>query len=144
VDLATAILHAIADRPLTNAKLVTSLQEAASQLQAVYAFSGFLPPLDKATFSLGATIPVKFALTDGSGRAVTTAVAQLSVSQLRPDGTLVSVDVIPRGGTNQANLFRSDAVYVYNLSTMNLAAGNYVLRVLLDNGTNYAIKIALQ
>jgi len=129
---------------ITNAKLVTSLQEAASQLQAVYAFSGFLPPLDKATFSRGSTIPVKFALTDGSGRAVTTAVAQLTVSQLRPDGTLVSVDVILSGGTNQANLFRSGAVYVYNLSTMNLAAGNYVLRILLYNVTNYVIKIALQ
>jgi hypothetical protein len=129
---------------ITNTNLITSLQQAALQLQAVYAFSGFLPPLNNATFSHGRTIPVKFALSDGSGAAVTTAVAQLSVSQVQTDGSFLAVEVVSSGASNLGNLFRPGSPYVYNLNTKTYVAGNYVLRVVLDNGTNYSIQITLQ
>lgn len=43
------------------------------------------------------------------------------------------------------NLFRIESKqYIYNLSTKNYAPGNYILRVLFDNGTNYTVQIQLR
>lgn len=98
-----------------------------------YAFGGFLPPLtapghSNHGFKAGQTIPVKFDLTDANGKAVTNAVATLSVNgQPAPNPTF----------TVNGNHYQD------NLDTTGLPNGNLTLVASLDDGTTQSIVVTL-
>jgi PKD repeat protein len=117
------------------------------QVHVMYNFSGFLAPLsNNANFPVGATIPVKFSLTDANNSVVSTATATLDVYLIGPGGTQSPVPVTSNG-SNTGNQFRFDTVeqqYIYGLNTAGYAKGNYMLRVSIDDQTTHEVQIALR
>ncbi|MDO8498843.1 MAG: peptidoglycan DD-metalloendopeptidase family protein [bacterium] len=92
------------------------------------------PQMDSKIFKKTSSIPIKFQLTDNNGNFVSTAAAQLFVDD---------VPALPSGKSNTDNLFRYDSLtnqYVFNLSTSTptLTVGTHLLKVTLDDGTEYS------
>ena len=122
----------------------------AGTLRILYAFSGFLQPIDadgSSIFKLKSTVPVKFALSDASGAAVSTAQATLSVAKV--DNGIVGTDVeaISTAAATTGNEFRYDATsqqYVFNWSTKGLSKGTYQLIASLDDGSSHSVIISLK
>ena len=129
-----------------------SFEYHAGTLRVLYAFSGFLQPIEadgSSIFKLKSTVPVKFALHDANGAVVSTAQATLSVAKI-DDGVagteFEAVSTIP--GT-PGNAFRYDAAsqqYVFNWSTkgQGITRGTYRLTAALDDGASYSVIISLQ
>jgi hypothetical protein len=115
-----------------------------------YTFSGILPPIDpggSSLFKLGSTVPVKFALTDASGRPVANAVAKLYLAPVVGGQAGTERPARPSGRSSDGNLFRydrEDAQYVYNLATKELAAGLWQLRIELDDGSSHHVCLTLR
>jgi hypothetical protein len=130
---------------------------ASSHVQVVYAFGGFQKPLlpDGSAVvrqsNTGRTIPIKFRLTCG-GADVSAASATLRVFKL-VDAATGTVDVTEfaqdAGAANDhGDRFRYDSTdrqYVYNLSTVGLAApATYRIVVTLDDGTRQTVQFSLR
>ena len=114
-----------------------------------YIFSGFLPPLNTdRPFKLRSTIPVKFRLTDIAGRYISTAAATIMLhkySNNEPDGE--PIEVYASSAANAGSQFRYDTEneqYIFNLSTAGLSKGSWLVRVLLDDGTEKSIMVKLK
>ncbi len=115
-----------------------------------YHFGGFLPPIKtdgSGIYNLGRTLPIKFQLTDASGNFVSTAVAQLVVTQVQ-SGIVGTIPVTLATSTNDTgNLFRYDSSgnqYIYNFDTGQLTGGTWQIKVVLDDGNSYAVLISLR
>jgi hypothetical protein len=106
-------------------------------INVVYNFSGFLPPLKKATsFGLGRTIPIKFQLSDVNGNLITTlaAVSSLQGQALDANGKPVGSPFAPSSSGNSG--LRNDGTqYIFNWQTKGLAAGSYEILLSLNDGT---------
>ncbi len=123
------------------------------RVDETYNFSGFLPPIkpDGSTAFLKkrGAIPVKFQLTDCSGRFITNAVATIEVVFVKSGaGGEVVLDVTSVGGANSGNLFRFDPdsnQYIYNLNASVLASNSvYKIRARLDDGTVHEVTISIK
>jgi hypothetical protein len=101
-----------------------------------YAFSGFLPPLDKnSVFGINRTIPIKFQLTDVNGALITSlgAVTSLQVAPVNPDNSLgMPFNPTPTPGTSLRN---DGSQYIFNWQTKGLAAGTYEILLTLADAT---------
>jgi hypothetical protein len=112
-------------------------------------FGGFERPIDAdgtRVFNLGQTLPVKFRLTDPSGRPVTTAVARIHVAKVAN-----GVPGVEQPGTstnrepyNTARYSESDDLYIFNLETRNLSPGVWQIRVMVDDGLSYVVLVSLR
>jgi hypothetical protein len=105
-----------------------------------YDFGGFGAPLTISLkdFKKMSTIPVKFQLFDTLGNPVSNAIATLTVNGL---------PAVSSGGSNVGNYFRYDPVkqqYIFNLSTKTLSSGLNMLKVTLDDGTEYSLTITIK
>jgi hypothetical protein len=112
------------------------------QYKILYDFTGLLPPIkDGKEFKSGSTIPVKFQLKDVNGQFIASAVAKLYL--IDSNGQ----EITPSGNANPGNLFRydtSDNQYIYNLTTKGLSAGNWQLKIVLDDGSLKSFTIVLR
>jgi PKD repeat protein len=117
------------------------------EVHVMYNFAGFLSPLSgAANFPVGATIPVKFSLSDANNAVVSTATAMLDVFLVGAGGALTPVPVTSNG-SNTGNQFRFDPVeqqYIYGLSTAGYAKGTYMLKVSIDDQTTHQLQISLK
>ena len=117
----------------------------------IYDFGGILPPIKadgSSVFKLGRTIPVKFQLRDDQGNFVTDALAEISLFKLSNgvDGT-VWEDAVSTAAATSGNLFRYDSTsnqYIFNLATKGLSIGTWQIRIDLDDGMSYYVKIGLK
>jgi hypothetical protein len=121
-------------------------------VNVVYDFGGYLAPIlgtGQSLFKSGRTIPVKFQLTAVDGSIITNAIATLQVFYVAstPSGTIdETVATLSSGGSNTGNQFRFDPTsgqYIYNLNTTGYAAGTYLLRVTLNDGTTHDVTISI-
>ena len=121
-------------------------------VQVVYAFTGYFMPLlnnGQAAFKAGRTIPVKFQLTAADGTIVSNATPTLQVGMVSGAiiGTIDFTDATASGGSNTGNLFRFDPAsgqYIYNLSTQGYAAGTYLIRATLNDGSTHDVQFSLK
>lgn len=105
-----------------------------------YHFSGFQSPLDvdgSGGYTLGKTLSVKFQITDGSGTVITSPTANIVVAS-------VSSGVVSGTPTVSASFSTSGNQYVYSLSTGSLSQGDWLIEVILDDGTSYSELISLR
>jgi hypothetical protein len=117
----------------------------------IYDFGGILPPIkpdEISVFKLGRTIPVKFQLLDANGDFVTDAVANIFLQKFDngdPDGVPMEGDSTSAASTGSE--FRYDFTsnqYIFNLATKPLSTGTWQIRILLDDGMSYYVKIGLK
>ena len=122
------------------------------QVQVAYNFGGYLAPVlntGQSLFQSGRTIPVQFRLTAADGTIVTNAVATLQVEFVSgtPTGTDDFTEATSSGNGDTGNTFRFDPTsgdYVFNLSTSGFAAGTWLLRTTLNDGTHYDVLISIK
>lgn len=135
----------------TNGNKVSDTQN----VMVSYLWGGFLRPLGGSendfnvgnpghnlVFKAGRTIPVRFRLLFADGTPVPGAVARLEVAPLNGAPAVV-VDRVER----DPFLFRYDAddgVYRLNLRTHRSMVGNYLLTVVLEDGTGQEVEITLR
>jgi hypothetical protein len=106
-------------------------------INVVYNFSGFLPPLNKATsFQLGRTIPIKFQLSDVNGNLITTlaAVSSLQGQALDANGNAIG-SPFALSSSGNSSLRNDGTQYIFNWQTKGLAAGSYAILLTLNDGT---------
>ena len=117
----------------------------------IYDFGGILPPIKadgSSVFKLGRTIPVKFQLRDDQGNFVTNAVANIFLQKFDngdPEGDPMEGDSTSAASTGTE--FRYDFTsnqYIFNLATKLLSTGTWQIRILLDDGMSYYVKIGLK
>jgi hypothetical protein len=113
-------------------------------------FSGFLPPISRdgnSTFKVNSTIPVKFKLRDASGVPISSAVAKIFISGAGEHVTNAESISLSNNAPDAGNTFRYDGVsgqYIFNLTTKDLSAGRWLIRVLLDDGISFEVFISLR
>ncbi len=125
--------------------IVTSTDNAGNlatftvQYDVHYAFTPISPKPASTRFQLGATIPVRFQLTDALGNFVSTATAQIWVdSPTNPGGS--------SGSANLGNYCRYDLMdnqYVFNLSTRGMTTGLHTIYITVDDGTVHTLSVTL-
>ena len=112
-----------------------------------YEWSNFLAPLNNGgtSFNLNGTIPVKFKLT-GASANISNATARLLIAPIINGVPGTEFPATAGGSSSGGTLFRYDAAEkqsVFNLSTRNLAAGTYRMRIDLGDGVSRTILITL-
>ena len=118
---------------------------------AAYSFLGLLPPLAGATrsFRRGSTIPIRFRIADKDGKAVTGAVAKLSIYYLANGAHAGEPEVVSAAPGDVGDEFRYDAavdLYVFQLGTKDPSYLNhytYQAVVTLDDGSKHSIDFSL-
>jgi hypothetical protein len=101
---------------------------------------------DTSVFKLGATVPVKFTLTDASA-GISGAEAKLYAAKVTNEVVGTEVEAISTATASSGNLFRYDATsnqYVFNWSTKGLTAGTYQLRIDLADGVSRTVRVSLR
>ena len=118
--------------------------------QVQYMYGGLQQPVNadgSSIFKLGSAVPVKFHLTTAAGNGVAGAVARVDVAKLtnNVEGTFVEA-VAPGTSADDTNIFKDQGGgdYQLNLKTKNLSVGTWVLKVTLDDGSEYRTHISLR
>jgi hypothetical protein len=107
---------------------------------------GFLSPISNtgnSEFHQGSAVPVKFKLRSG----ITNAVANLFVAKVTNGVPGPEQPAVASGTSNTGNLFRFDTcdkIYIFNMSTTNMAKGTWRLRVDLHDGEIHTVIIKLK
>jgi hypothetical protein len=134
-----------------------------------YSYIGLFSPLDPDAriYQSGSCIPIKFRLEDANGSCVKTATATISYLPVDPAIYLIAqassnsntVDLarltgpkVPKaevqlmviGITDFFRFDEADMQYIYNFSTAGFAAGEYDIKITLDDGTENIIRIVLR
>lgn len=115
-----------------------------------YMFGGLQQPINpdgSSIFKLNSAIPAKFHLTDAADKGVAGAVARLEVAKMTNDieGTFMEA-VAPGSSADDTNVFKDQGGgnYQLNLKTTNLSTGTWVLKVVLNDGTEYRTYMSLR
>jgi DNA/RNA endonuclease G (NUC1) len=114
-----------------------------------YNWSGLLQPINidgNSVFKLGSTIPVKFSLT-GASAGITNAVVRLTLAKVSGEVIGSEMEAESTTAATIGNLFRYDATsrqYIFNLSTKELTAGTYQLRVDMGDDALRTVNISLR
>jgi lysophospholipase L1-like esterase len=115
-----------------------------------YGYSGILQPVNSdgsSIFKLGSTVPIKLALSDVGGAAISSAVANLTLAKVTSEVDGTYVEAASTAAATTGTLFRYDATsqqYIFNLSTSGLSKGTWTLKVTLDDGNAYTQRISLR
>lgn len=107
------------------------------------------PPLkqDGSSVVNGDTVPVKFQLTDATGKYVSTATTRLYLAKITNRVPGSEIEAVSPGNANSGNLFRYDSTdnqYIYNLRAKDLVFGTWQLRIILDDGTSKYVNINIK
>lgn len=120
------------------------------QFNAVYEFSGFLPPIKadgSGVYKIKRTLPVKFQLTDYNGTFISTGTALLLATRVN-DGVAGTEEIpLSTSAVDTSNQFRYDvqeSQYIFNLGLSSLGSGAWSLRVDLDDGKSYEVQISIR
>ena len=121
-------------------------------VQVVYLFSGFLPPIDpqgSSVFRAGRTVPTKFTLAAQDGTVIANAHSTIQVFKITDAvlGTREEVTPDAAGQSNVGNVFRFDGStgqYVYNLKTTGYGTGSYTLRAAVNDGTVHEVRFSIR
>jgi hypothetical protein len=102
--------------------------------QVHYAFSGFLAPLNNSmALALNRTVPIKFQLTDYTGKYITSLSAVTSLQVLNSQGQ----NVLTNAGSTALRYDSTANQFIANWSTKGLPAGTYSVTLALNDGTIY-------
>lgn len=121
--------------------------QASFTVAVSFAWSGYLPPITsdgKSLYTLGRTVPVKFALS-GSSATAGGAPAYLYVAKVSAGivGTYESAD--STAAADVGNQFRyTSGQYVFNLDTSTLSVGTWQLNVDLRDGVQRPVLISIK
>jgi beta-galactosidase len=113
-----------------------------------YDYSGLLAPINKddsRTFKQGSTVPVKFQLKDANGVYVTNAAVKLYVAKVTNGAVEDEIAAVSTSAPS-GNNFKYDSTsnqYIFNLSTKDLLAGTFQLRIDLGDGSNNVVQIKI-
>ena len=125
----------------------TVTQSCTTQVQHMY--GGVQQPVNpdgSSIFKLGSTVPVKFRLTDAGSNPVSGAIATIDMAKIdnHVDGSFV--EAVSTAAATTGNLFRDagDGQYTFNLSTKSLSTGDWRVKITLDDGTEYTVRISLK
>lgn len=135
---------------------VTAIDKAGNRVtkiinyKVVYKFGGILQPINNdgsSIFKLGSTVPVKFQLKDSNGAIVNNASVKL-YTEKTSDQIMGAFNESDSSNTSDSeSIFRYDAdakQYIYNLSTKNMSAGTWSLKLTLDDSTEKYVIISLR
>jgi streptogramin lyase len=121
---------------------------ATASYRLAYEFGGFQSSVTLGKpFKKGSTIPVKFALGNGCGAPATSSLATLTLQFINSDTGLDDPISATSTVADAGNSFRysgSDGIYIYNLSTDNLAVGSYLATVMTDDGLVNSVTIQIK
>jgi hypothetical protein len=123
-----------------------------------YAFSGFLPPLNKQhSFSVGRTLPIKFQLRDGNGiqQTALSDVTSLQIQSLDSLGNPVGAPFNPVSAKKVGLAFGNgddtngadgdhDDHFIFYWKTKGLAIGSYQIVLKLNDGTVQTVTLQLK
>jgi hypothetical protein len=99
------------------------------------------------TFKIGRTIPVKFILTDANDKIVENIIIRLYLAKVENNAAGSEIQATSSGKSNNGNYFRFSKFlkkYVFNLSTKELSAGTWRLKIDLGNGTIFYTDLILR
>ena len=133
---------------ITAADLAGNVASTTINYSVNYGFGGFQPPVKadgSGIYNLGRTLPLKFSLADANENIITSAVAQLVVTNVQ-SGVVGTVPVTLATSTNDTgNLFRvSDSQYIYDFDTGQLTSGTWQIKVELDDGSSDMVLVSLR
>lgn len=117
----------------------------------VYGFGKFLSPLRMDRIGLyheKRTIPVKFQLTDSTGKIINTAQVRLFMANV-VNGTVGQEQAAvcepeKRNAASDNPMRAKENYYTCHLDTLKLASGTWQLRAVLDDGKSYTVLITLR
>ena len=117
--------------------------------QVQYMFGGIQQPVNpdgSSIFKLGSTVPLKFRLTDAGSSPVSGAVATIDVAKIANDVEGTFVEAVSTAAATTGNLFREagDGQYIFNLVDQALTKGDWRVKITLDDGTEYTVRISLR
>lgn len=117
--------------------------------QVIYDFQGFFGPLknDKNnTYVIGRTLPIKFIIKDSEGNVPDNVKTRLYIGKVEDSSVIEYKKATPINKTwldNYFNYVNSDELdfYQYNLTTDNFVAGDYKIKIVLDDEKEYFIDV---
>lgn len=111
-----------------------------------YSFIGLFSPVDPdgRIYQAGSTIPVKFRLEDANGSCIKTATATISYAPVDPATYWTAQTDCNFEPTDFFRFDESNMQYIYNFSTAGFAAGEYDIKITLDDGNEKIIRIILR
>jgi hypothetical protein len=125
--------------------------------KVVYAFDGFLQPINDtahhtglttSVFKAGSTVPVKFALRKADGTVVQAAAAPTWLTPVKGGAMSLPVDeTLQTVSADSGSAFRYDGTaqqYAYNWKTPSQGGSYYQIGVRLDDGQTYWVNIGLR
>lgn len=117
-----------------------------------YVYGGILEPINENGTSIfnsnkNSIVPVKFQLQDSSGNFAPGAVAQINWSKINNTITgNINEDVVT-GNATQGNLFAYNSTsneYFFNIGTLDLVSGTWLISIKLDDGTSKYVNISVK
>jgi len=142
------------DYPDTEANIVCGEVDTLSTfgLAVMPIFGGFRPPINpdgSSVWKAGRTIPVKFALSDWEGTAITYATCHLACLSWVGESVGAVSESAEAASADAGDVFRYDEEgqqYVYNFSTKGMEPGAYLLEVTAEGwpGFKATVKIGLR
>lgn len=114
-----------------------------------FAGNFFLQPINvdgSSIFKQGSTVPVKFKLS-GASAGIANVVAKLYLASVSNNVVGTELEAVSTSAADTGNTFRYDASadqYIFNLSTKNLAAGSWQLKIDLGDGVLHTVVISLK
>lgn len=160
VDVATATLPigSVVDTSTSGAKtfIVTAVDKAGNAITRTsayyvrYTYSGVSQPINadgSSIFRLGSTVAVRFKLTDVSGHYITSAVASIYLAKITDNVIGTEEEAVSTSAASTGNQFRYDSTdnqYIFNLSTENMSAGTWQVRIELSDGSSKVAIISVR
>ena len=117
--------------------------------QVRYMYSGLLQPVNpdgSSIFKLGSTVPLRFDLTDFGSLPVSGAMAKVYLAKVDNSIEGSFLEGTSTSTADSGNTFRDTGAgsYQFNLATKALTAGTYDVKLVLDDGTSYVLRISLR
>jgi hypothetical protein len=115
-------------------------------INVLYNFGGFEPPLrQNGSYNTGSTIPIKLALTDAAGNAITdlSAVTSLQIQPVDAGGNPQGAAFTPASSGN-TGLRNDNGHFILNWDTRGLRTGYYDILLRLKDGTTVVLEIQLK
>lgn len=159
-DVATATLPigSVVDTSTSGAKTfsVTATDRAGNSVTRTsaysvrYTYGGVSQPINadgSSIFRLGSTVAVRFKLTDVSGSYITSAVASIYLAKITDNVIGTEEEAVSTSAASTGNQFRYDSTdnqYIFNLSTENISAGTWQIRIELSDGSSKVAIISIR
>jgi hypothetical protein len=143
--IAVGVCTVTASQPGNDAYFAAT--DVVRSFRIIHSWSGLLQPINQdgtSIFKKGSTVPVKFALTDGSS-GITALGARLYLTLVSNGIVGTEFEAESNAAADSGNTFRyADGQYIFNLSTKAMAEGSWQLRVDLLDGEVRTLLMSLE